>query len=116
MDNQLWVLQVVGSNPAAPTNKINHLVAIFQAKSSQKSGLGRLWEDDGLSQPDPGNRMSTSLRQLQPRRHLRGPGNTSAAERSYFRSGGVVVIAQIRRVLFSCEICAAVSGRTIALS
>jgi len=70
----------------------------------------------GLSRPGPGNRMSTSLRQLQPCRHLRGPGNTSAAERSYFRSGGVVVIAQIRRVLFSCEIFAAVSGLTIALS
>src|ERR1700730_12191517 len=46
IEDQLWVLQVVGSNPAAPTNKINHLVAIFQAKSSQKSGLGRLCEDD----------------------------------------------------------------------
>src|SRR5262245_13241768 len=25
----LWVLQVVGSNPAAPTNKIKHLAHIF---------------------------------------------------------------------------------------
>jgi hypothetical protein len=41
---QLWVLQVVGSNPAAPTNKINILASIFEAKSSQNFPLGRPWE------------------------------------------------------------------------
>jgi hypothetical protein len=31
----IWVLQVVGSNPAAPTNEINDLAGYFDAKSSQ---------------------------------------------------------------------------------
>ena len=42
---QLWVLQVVGSNPAAPTNKNGHFSHFYASRSSQKSPLGRLWED-----------------------------------------------------------------------
>jgi hypothetical protein len=42
--NQLWVLQVVGSNPAAPTNKIAHFLHFNCRQSSQKSALGRPWE------------------------------------------------------------------------
>jgi uncharacterized protein YkwD len=34
--NQFWVLQVVGSNPAAPTNKINNLDAVSHPKSRRK--------------------------------------------------------------------------------
>jgi hypothetical protein len=35
---------VLGSNPAAPTNEINSLAQISNAKSSQKIELGRSWE------------------------------------------------------------------------
>jgi len=40
-----WVLQVAGSNPAAPTSKIKDLSWISGAKSSQEIELGRPWED-----------------------------------------------------------------------
>ena len=42
---QFWVLQVAGSNPAAPTNKIRYFLHCRGHKSSQKPALGRLWED-----------------------------------------------------------------------
>jgi hypothetical protein len=38
----LWVLQVVGSNPAAPTNKTKYLAEKIDGQSSQKFGLGRV--------------------------------------------------------------------------
>jgi hypothetical protein len=41
---QFWVLQVVGSNPAAPTNKINDLHRKLDRQSSQKFQLGKPWE------------------------------------------------------------------------
>jgi hypothetical protein len=44
--SRFLVPQVAGSNPAAPTSKINDLEEIPDAKSSQKSELRRAWEDN----------------------------------------------------------------------
>ncbi|MEH2608901.1 hypothetical protein [Bradyrhizobium sp. AZCC 1693] len=37
----VWVLQVTGSNPVAPTNNFNDLLRIFRIESCQRSQLGR---------------------------------------------------------------------------
>jgi hypothetical protein len=41
----LYTQDVGGSSPSSPTNKIKHLYQISEAKSSQKTRSGRLWED-----------------------------------------------------------------------
>src|SRR5690349_135276 len=41
MAGMFWVLQVVGSNPAAPTNNFNDLLRLFRVESSRRFEMGR---------------------------------------------------------------------------
>jgi hypothetical protein len=55
--NQLWVLQVVGSNPAAPTNKTSHFSARWHAVRGWRFSL-----QEWLTSFEPAERFSWKAR------------------------------------------------------